>query len=56
MDDLISGKTAKKVANARKVLSPNPKGKLRDQFHEVARFEHRPYARRMLVEDAGCGV
>ena len=30
-----------KAANApRDRLVPNPKGKLRDQFHEVARFQH----------------
>ncbi len=29
-----------KAANVREGLWPNPKGKLREQFHEVARFKH----------------
>jgi integron integrase len=35
-DDLFSAKAAKPPEG----LRPNPKGKLREQFHEVARFKH----------------
>jgi integron integrase len=40
MDELFPTKPAGKAANARDGLLPNPKGKLREQFHEVARFKH----------------
>jgi Phage integrase, N-terminal SAM-like domain len=41
MDDLFLGKAATKAANAPvEKLRPNPKGRLREQFHEVARFQH----------------
>ncbi len=39
-DDLLPAKAATKAANAGDGLLPNPKGKLREQFHEVARFKH----------------
>ena len=39
-NDLFPAKAATKAANAAEGLRPNPKGKLRDQFHEVARFKH----------------
>jgi hypothetical protein len=40
MDDLFQRKAATKAANPADGLLPNPKSKLRDQFHEVARFKH----------------
>ena len=40
-DDLFSGKAAAKAANPpADGLAPKPKGRLREQFHEVARFQH----------------
>jgi murein DD-endopeptidase MepM/ murein hydrolase activator NlpD len=40
-DDLFQTKAAAKAANAPPDgLLPNPKGRLREQFHEVARFKH----------------
>jgi hypothetical protein len=40
-DDLFSAKAATKAANPPPDgLLPNPKGRLREQFHEVARFKH----------------
>jgi hypothetical protein len=39
-DDLFLKKAATKAANVSDGLLPNPKGKLREQFHEVARFKH----------------
>ena len=40
-DDLFSPKAAAKAANAPlEKLQPNPKGRLKEQFHEVARFKH----------------
>ena len=40
-DDLFSAKAATKAANAPPDgLRPNPKGRLKEQFHEVARFKH----------------
>jgi integron integrase len=41
MDDLFSTKAAAKAANRPlEKLQPNPKGRLKEQFHEVARFKH----------------
>ena len=40
-DDLFSGKAAAKAANPpADGPAPKPKGRLREQFHEVARFKH----------------
>jgi len=40
-DDLFSTKAAAKAANLPlEKLQPNPKGRLKEQFHEVARFKH----------------
>jgi integron integrase len=40
-DDLFSPKAAAKAANVPlEKLLPNPKGRMREQFHEVARFKH----------------
>jgi integron integrase len=40
-DDLFSAKAATKAANApADGLLPHPKGRLKEQFHEVARFKH----------------
>jgi integron integrase len=40
-DDFLPGKAATKAANpVREGLLPNPKGRLKEQFHEVARFKH----------------
>jgi integron integrase len=40
-DDLFQAKAATKAANVRlEKLQPNPKGRLKEQFHEVARFKH----------------
>jgi len=40
-DDLFSTKAAAKAANTPlEKLQPNPKGRLKEQFHEVARFKH----------------
>ena len=40
-EELFPAKAAAKAANAPLArLQPNPKGRLQDQFHEVARFKH----------------
>ncbi len=40
-DDFFPAKAATKTANVPvEGLQPNPKGRLKEQFHEVARFKH----------------
>ena len=40
MSEFWPAKAAGKAANAPDGLLPKPKGRLREQFHEVARFKH----------------
>ncbi|MEJ0089405.1 MAG: hypothetical protein WDM80_06640 [Limisphaerales bacterium] len=56
-DDMFSGKAATKAATAlREKLLPNPKGRLQEQFHEVAAVQAFVLADGAIVLGMGAAV